>query len=92
MDRPIYSADPPEARIAVVLENLIAVFHAPSGQTHLLASPAPEILDALALGPATADAILERLSTSYAVDATHAREAIAARLNEMEASGLVFRA
>ena len=88
----IYIADPPEARTNVELESLVAVFHAPSGMTHLLAPPAPEILDALGEGPADVDAILERLRRAHDLDPTGAREAIAARLGELEASGLVRRA
>lgn len=89
---PTFIADPPDARIAVPLETLVAVFHTPSGQTHLLASPAPEILAALASGPADADGILARLAADHAIDVDGARDAIAARLCELEASGLVRRA
>ena len=88
----VYIADPPEARIAITLETLVAVFHVPSGATHLLASPAPEILAALDEGPADADTILRRLRATHDLDAVDAREAIEARLAELEASGLVRRA
>ena len=88
----MFVADPADARIVVALENLFAVFHVPSGATHILASPAPEILDALADGPADIDALLDRLSRNHDLDPDGAREAIAARLDELEAGGLVFRA
>lgn len=88
----VYIADPPEARTLVVLESLVAIFHARSGMTHLLAPPAPEILEALSQGPADADTILDRLTRSHEVDATDAVPVIAARLDELEASGLVWRA
>lgn len=87
----IYIADPTATRVAVALESLVAIFHAPSGMTHLLAPPAPEILDALGEGPADADMILARLSRTHDLDGAHAREAIMARLDELEASGLVWR-
>ena len=37
-----YAADPPVARLTVALDALVAIYHRPSGTTHLLASPAPE--------------------------------------------------
>lgn len=86
-----YAADPPEARAVVALESLVAVFHTPSGMTHLLAPPAPQILDALIEGPADVGTILARLSQIHDLDEADARAAIAARLDELEASGLVFR-
>lgn len=91
MAGPVYIADAPEERAAVVMERLVAMFHAPSGMTHLLAPPGPEILDVLGQGPADADAILDRLAVSHAFSAEGARDAIAARLDELEASGLVAR-
>lgn len=87
----MYAADPPEARRVVALENLVAVFHAPSGMTHLLAPPAPEILDALAEGPADVDTLLARLEQRHAVTGESLHEAIAARLEELETCGLVRR-
>ena len=89
---PMFVADAADARIVVPLEDLFAVFHVPSGATHILASPAPEILDALADGPADVDALLARLERSHDFDMEGAREAIAARLDELEAGGLVSRA
>lgn len=91
MTVPVYIADPADQRTVVVLETLVAVFHVPSGATHLLAPPAPEILDALGEGPADIDAILARLRRAHDVPDEGAREAIAARLDELEASGLVRR-
>lgn len=89
---PVYVADPPGSRTTVALENLFAVFHERSGMTHILASPAPEILGALAAGPADADTLLARLRESHDLPDEDVREGIAARLAELEASGLVWRA
>ncbi len=89
---PIYIADAPGLRTVVPLESLVAIFHAPSGMTHLLAPPAPEILDALGEGPADADTILVRLTRTHDLDGVDARAAILARLDELEMSGLVWRA
>lgn len=86
----IYAADPPDARRVVVLDELIAVFHRPSGATHLLAAPAPELLDALAAGPCDAATLLARLSERFdLVDA--GPEAIAARMEELVLAGLAWR-
>lgn len=83
-----YHAPPAEALLSVDLDAFVAVFHRPSGITHLLASPAPEILAALAETPLDRDALLARLGTQFAlVDA--APEALAARLDELVAAGLV---
>lgn len=89
---PVFIADPPEARIAVALESLVAVFHVPSGTTHLLAPPAPEILEALSRGPADAGTLVARLTEYHDLGDDDVQGAIAARLDELEASGLVRRA
>jgi PqqD family protein of HPr-rel-A system len=86
-----FAADPPAARIAVPLDELVAVYHRPSGATHLLAPPAPELLDALAEGPADAAMLIARLSLHYdVVDAD--TSAIVARLEELVTAGLAWRA
>ncbi|MEH3157521.1 MAG: HPr-rel-A system PqqD family peptide chaperone [Sphingomonas taxi] len=86
-----YHAPPAEALLIVDLDAFVAVFHRPSGITHLLASPAPEILAALAEAPLDRDALLARLGADFAlVDA--APEALAARLDELVAAGLVAAA
>jgi len=92
VSEPVYAADDPAGRISVALESLVAIYHARSGATHLLAPPAPEILEALAAGPADIGTILERLRATHDLSGEDARAAIAARLDELEASGLVWRA
>ena len=87
----LYAADPPLARIAIELDALVAIFHRPSGVTHLLAPPAPELLDALAAGAADALVLLARLAGRYDIadaDVT----AVAARLEELVAVGLAWHA
>ena len=91
MAGPRYIADPPESVRSVALENLVAVYHAPSGMTHLLAPPAPQILAALAAGPADAAQIVARIGADFEVEAEDPAAAIAARLAELEAAGLVWR-
>jgi len=46
-----YRAPPAEALLIAELDAFTAIFHRPSGITHLLASPAPEILEVLAEAP-----------------------------------------
>ena len=91
MAGPRFIADAPESLRSVALESLTAVFHAPSGMTHLLAPPAPQILEALASKPGTAEEVLERIASAFEVEAEDAVAAMAARLGELEAAGLVRR-
>jgi PqqD family protein of HPr-rel-A system len=92
MPGPRYIADPPEAIRAVELDGLIALFHRPSGTTHILAPPSPQILGALQQGPATAAAILKRISAQFEIEDRRGRmAALAARLDELMAAGLVRR-
>jgi len=89
---PVYAADPPAARQAVTLDALVAVYHRPSGATHLLATPSPELLDALADGPADAALLRDRLAVLYDLgDDDDASGAIAARMEELVTAGLAWR-
>jgi PqqD family protein of HPr-rel-A system len=91
MAGPRYIADAPEALRSVPLESLTAVYHRPSGMTHLLAPPAPQILEALASWAGTAEDVLERMGVSFEIEAEDAVAAMAARLEELQAAGLVRR-
>jgi PqqD family protein of HPr-rel-A system len=91
MAGPRFVADPPEASRSVELESLTALYHAPSGMTHLLAPPAPQILAALADRPGTAEEVLERIAETFDLEAEDAAAAMAARLGELEVAGLVRR-
>ena len=83
------AADPATMRV-VVLDDLHLVYHRASGITHVLASPAPELLAALA-DPLTLAELAERLSASFdLVDAGDG--ALAVRLDELMAAGLVTAA
>ncbi len=65
MAGPVYIADSPAALSSVALDGLSVLFHEPSGMTHIVAAPAPEILDALREGPADAAELLRRLRTRF---------------------------
>ena len=88
----LYVADPANAVETVALDGLTLIFHAPSGMTHIVAAPAPEILGALREGPADAAELSRRLQLHFDLDDSEAETAIRARLDELEAAGLVRRA
>jgi PqqD family protein of HPr-rel-A system len=92
MAGPSYIADPPDAVRVIELDGLTALFHRPSGMTHILAPPAPQILAALAGEAGDAEAVLRRIGEHFEIEADDAAQAIAARLAELEAAGLVRRA
>lgn len=92
-----YRADAPGMRLCVAAEGLTLLFHRPSGTTHVLLPPAPELLDMLAEAPADAEALALRLAADYALEADDGADepiaaVVAARLDELEAAGLVLRA
>jgi PqqD family protein of HPr-rel-A system len=84
-----YVAAPAATLRLVPLDTMTIAYHRPSGITHVLASPAPELLAALA-EPADLATLLARLQDDYDLpDADLA--ALAERLAELEAAGLVRR-
>ncbi|TVV73000.1 HPr-rel-A system PqqD family peptide chaperone [Sphingomonas solaris] len=89
---PVYRVDPPACRLSVEAEGMTLLYHRPSGITHVLLPPAPEILTALADGPADPATLAARLAVSHAIgdgDGEDAAAVIAARLGELAAVGLV---
>jgi len=83
-----FRADPADARRAAPLDAFTAVYHRRSGITHLLTEPAPQILAILGEAGLSLDALLDRLADDYDLaDAT--ASALAARLDELVAAGLV---
>jgi PqqD family protein of HPr-rel-A system len=91
MSAPIYIADADGLR-SVELEGLSVIFHGRSGMTHILAPPSPQILEVLGEGPADANAIVARLQARFDFPEGEGAAAVAARLAELEAAGLVRRA
>ncbi|MEA1085525.1 MAG: HPr-rel-A system PqqD family peptide chaperone [Sphingomonas sp.] len=83
-----YRAPADAALLTAELDAFTAVFHRPSGITHLLVSPAPEIVALLADTPLDLDTLLVRLGERYDL-ADASRDALAARLDELVAAGLV---
>ncbi len=87
----LYAADPPETMRMEEVEGLTLLYHRTSGLTHFLAPPAPQILEALADGPASAAQIAERMGQTFEIESDDPAAAVAARLAELEAAGLVWR-
>lgn len=76
----------PEHLLAVPLDTFTAVFHRPSGQTHLLVEPAPQILEMLS-EPLDEAELLDRLAAAY--DIADDRDALAERVRELAEAGLI---
>ncbi len=83
-----YRAPPADALIVADLDVFTAVFHRPSGITHLLTSPAPEILAMLRDEALSIDALLDRLAHDYDLSDGD-RIALVARVDELVEAGLL---
>lgn len=86
-----FRAPPADALLLRELDGLFALFHRPSGMTHLLASPAPELLELLGEGALTRRELLDTLVARYDVPDA-AADLLDARLDELIAVGLVHAA
>lgn len=91
MAGPRYRAAAAALLIVEPLDMFTAVFHRPSGVTHLLNEPAPQILEALADEPLDRDALLARLAQNFDLGDADGTAVLQARLTELEAAGLVDR-
>jgi PqqD family protein of HPr-rel-A system len=77
--------------ISRILDDMVLLYHRPSGQTHMVISPVPEILAALKdSAPASAQILYERLSRLYDLGpADTALAEIEGHLVNMTALGLI---
>ncbi len=91
MAGPRYRAASSSLLIVEPLDMFTAVFHRPSGVTHLLNEPAPQILEALADEALDMGALLARLAQTYDLADADGLAVLQARLGELEAAGLVER-
>ena len=85
-----YRTDFPSSCRTQVVDGMTLVFHRPSGTTHFLDSPVPDMLALLADAPDDAAGLARRLCAR--LDIPHDDEAqtvVAARLTELVDSGLV---
>ncbi|SEL90119.1 PqqD family protein, HPr-rel-A system [Sphingomonas palmae] len=83
-----YRAPPADALLIHPLDDLYALYHRASGMTHLLASPAPELLELLAERALTRDELLRALIERFEVADADA-DLLTARLEELVTVGLV---
>ena len=89
----VWRAAPADALRVERLGELTAIFDRRSMQTHLVISPVPEMLAAMAAGPCNAADLAERLAASFDLDGEgDARALLAERLAELAAMGLVAAA
>lgn len=86
-----YRAAPAGTLRIVPLDTFSAVYHRASGITHLLASPALELIELLQDAPATGADALARLKERYDI-ADGDEAAVTARLAELVEAGLVAAA
>ncbi len=87
-----YRAAPKDDLIWHGLDSMTLLFHRPSGMTHMLADPAPAILEVMEEGPLSASEIVERLVAQFDVEsAADAENIVLARLKELSGLGLVAR-
>lgn len=91
MNKPFFTAEPPDQLRYVTLDGLTLIYHRRSGQTHLVSEPLPDILETLGDCPMNAAQILAQLSSRATIPEAGAAEALSARLAELEAIGLVSR-
>ena len=85
-----WRAPPGDALVSVYLDGLVALYHRPSGTTHLVDAPVPEILATLAGRWLEAEALLTALAADYDVPDADV-VALTARLEELAEAGLVER-
>lgn len=87
-----YRAEDADALILRALDDITLIYHRRSGQTHMVASPVPEILAAIGSDGSTAGEVLVALAMQYDLgDPADALPVVVAHLQEMAALGLVRR-
>ena len=88
-----YRAAPADALRIEPLGELTAIFDRRSMQTHLVAAPMPQILDAMGTDACNVADLAARLAAAFDLDAAEdARSILAERLAELATMGLVARA
>jgi len=88
----VYRSDPADARRLVELDGVSLIYHHRSGLTHIVAPPAPQILEILDRGEADIESLLASLCNEFEIENdADSRTALKARLDELEIAGLVWR-
>ena len=75
MGGPRFVADPAVECPQLFIDGFAILYHRPSGMTHILAPPVPELLAVIAGAPGDAAGIVARLSADHDVAATSRRPA-----------------
>lgn len=86
----LFRAAAPEALAMVPLDDLVAVYHRPSGTTHLVEPLVPDLLAAMEEDWLDLPALLARLHERFELPDADP-DALAARLDELAEVGLVER-
>jgi PqqD family protein of HPr-rel-A system len=86
-----YKAEPADQILVTPLDSLTLVYQRRSGITHIVAEPAPEILEAMGEDALSVEEVAQLLAAQFDFDCTHAMDIISARLNELADLGLVER-
>lgn len=86
---PVWHGPEPERLRLEQLDALTLAYDRTSGQTHLLAAPLPELLELLAVGPATAAVLVACMTDSYDLGDQDVPALVGERLAELAAMGLV---
>lgn len=87
-----YRAAPKDDLIWHDLDSMMLLYHRPSGITHMLADPAPAIIEVMDNAPLTAAEIASRLTALFDLETgVDAEEIVTARLDELRTLGLVSR-
>ena len=87
-----YRAAPKDDLIWHDLDSMMLLYHRPSGITHMLADPAPAIIEVMDNAPLTAGEIAARLTALFDLETgVDAEDIVIARLDELRTLGLVSR-
>ncbi len=87
-----YRAAPKDDLIWHDLDSMTLLFHRPSGITHMLADPAPAIMEVMQDSSLTASEIALLLIAQFEIEsAADAENIVLARLEELSGLGLVAR-
>lgn len=90
MTTPTYSTDFPSNCRTYPIDGMTLLFHRPSGTTHFLDSPVPEMLALLAAAPMDAARLTAALCARLGLgEDEEARAVVEARLAELLGAGLV---
>jgi len=87
-----YRVAPTDDLIWHDLGSMTLLYHKPSGITHMLADPAPAIIEVMGDAPLTAAEIAARLKALFDLETgVDAEDIVIARLDELRTLGLVSR-